>query len=172
MTTFDWPARPLRRDGLDALGAYTSMPAHPVTQCVVAAGTLAGAPAAQTEPAMCLSGTSMLDEQGRSRWRPGATVAHRPTAATGQPRLDIGPVVEAIARELGGAVAAERIEMLLHELLEREFSDVRITTFLPIFLRRAACDTLRRELQSQAGSRSTLSLVQRGMSLEPGATFH
>jgi hypothetical protein len=68
------------------------------------------------------------------------------------PRFDLGPIVEAIARELDGGVAAERIESLLHELLEREFSDVKIATFVPIFLRRAALETLRRELPPHPGT--------------------
>lgn len=69
-----------------------------------------------------------------------------------QPRFDLDPVVEAIVRELDGTVAAERIERLLHELLEREFSDARITTFVPILLRRVTCEALRRELRSQPGT--------------------
>lgn len=94
----------------------------------------------------------MLIEQGTSR-QLATTVAHRPTAQTGRTHIELGPVVEAIARELGGTVAAERIEDLLRELLEREFRDARITTFVPIFLHRTASERLRSELPSQPGRR-------------------
>lgn len=94
----------------------------------------------------------MAIEQGTRRHPPEATVAQRRVVVTGQPRIDLGPVVQAIARELGGAVPAERIEALLQELLEHEFCDVRVTTFVPIFLHRVACETLRRELPPQPGS--------------------
>lgn len=94
----------------------------------------------------------MLIEQHTSR-QLAVTVAHHPIAQTGRAHIVLGPVVEAIARELGGAVATERIEALLRELLEREFGDARITSFVPIFLHRAACERLRSELPSQPGSR-------------------
>lgn len=68
--------------------------------------------------------------------------------------VDLGPVVRAIAFELSGAVEPERIEALLRELLEQEFSDARVTAFLPIFLHRVACDSLKRELADGGRRRS------------------
>ena len=57
--------------------------------------------------------------------------------------VELGPIVQAVSRELAGQVPFERIEELLREMLEREFSEARVTTFLPVFLRRYACETLR-----------------------------
>jgi hypothetical protein len=67
-------------------------------------------------------------------------------SSAGPARVDLGPVVQAIAHELSGAVEPERIEALLRDLLEQEFSDARVTTFLPIFLHRVARDSLKRDL--------------------------
>ena len=96
----------------------------------------------------------MAIEPGTRRQPLEASVAQRRAAAIGQPRIDLGPVIQAIERELRGTVPAERIETLLQELLERDFCDVRVTTFVPIFLHRVACETLRRELTPQPGNRS------------------
>lgn len=68
------------------------------------------------------------------------------------PRMDLGPLVHAITREIGAAVPAGRIEALLQQLLEREFRDARVVTFVPIFLQRAACEALRCELLQRNGS--------------------
>lgn len=76
-----------------------------------------------------------------------------PETAAAPPRIDLGPVAQAVGRELGGVVPAERIEALLQQLLEQEFCDVRVTTFVPIFLQRSACETLRRQLPPRSGSR-------------------
>lgn len=70
-----------------------------------------------------------------------------------QPRaaftVELGPIAHAVGRELCGQVPLERIEQLLRDLLEQEFSQARVTTFLPIFLHRFACDTLRTEARGQ-----------------------
>jgi hypothetical protein len=66
--------------------------------------------------------------------------------------VDLGPVTEAVLRSFAGHVPRERIEALLCRLLEEEFSEARVTTFLPIFLQRVACETLRAE---HGGARRT-----------------
>jgi hypothetical protein len=70
----------------------------------------------------------------------------RPAAPCEPPRVDLAPLVHAITRELRAAVPAARIEALLRQLLEHEFRDARVVTFVPIFLQRAACEALRHEL--------------------------
>jgi hypothetical protein len=60
-------------------------------------------------------------------------------------RIDLAPVAEAVGRALRGEVSAERIDSVLHDLLDTEFGDVRITAFVPIFLQRSACERLRAE---------------------------
>lgn len=59
--------------------------------------------------------------------------------------IELGPVAQKVSHSLGGAVPLERIEFLIHELLEQEFGDARVTAFLPVFLHRYAIETLRRE---------------------------
>lgn len=71
---------------------------------------------------------------------------HAPSAAF---NVELGPIAHAVSRELCDQVPPERIEELLRELLEQEFSEARVTTFLPIFLHRFACDTLRAEAQAR-----------------------
>jgi hypothetical protein len=61
--------------------------------------------------------------------------------------VDLAMVAEAVDRSLGGEVPRERIEHVLHELLQDdEFQSARIYAYLPIFLQRAARDRLRAEL--------------------------
>lgn len=71
---------------------------------------------------------------------------HVPSAAF---NVELGPIAHAVSRELCDQVPPERIEQLLRDLLEQEFSEARVTTFLPIFLHRFACDTLRAEAQAR-----------------------
>lgn len=71
----------------------------------------------------------------------------------GPGRIDLGPVTKRVLRSLAGELPRERIERLLAELLEHGFSSARVTTFLPIFLRRVACETLRRELTATTAPR-------------------
>ncbi len=67
----------------------------------------------------------------------------RPPGAPPAMALELGPVVTKLSTSLGGAVPVERIEQVLRELLEQEFSDARVTAFLPVFLHRYALETLR-----------------------------
>jgi hypothetical protein len=60
-------------------------------------------------------------------------------------RIDLAPVAEAVERAMHGEVSAERIDTVLHDLLDSEFGDVRVTAYLPIFLQRSACERLRAE---------------------------
>lgn len=69
-------------------------------------------------------------------------------------RIDLGPIVQALERELGGEAPTERIEALLRDLLASEFKDARVTAFLPIFLDRMALEALQRERRSPPGSHS------------------
>lgn len=62
-------------------------------------------------------------------------------------QIALGPIAEKVSRTLCGQVTQERIEQVLHRLLEQEFGDARVTTYLPIFLQRAACETLQTEVQ-------------------------
>ncbi len=66
-----------------------------------------------------------------------------PTVAPPAMALELGPVVTKLSTSLGGAVPVERIEQVLRDLLEQEFSEARVTSFLPIFLHRYAIETLR-----------------------------
>lgn len=66
-----------------------------------------------------------------------------PAVAAPAMALELGPVVTKLSTSLGGAVPVERIEQVLRDLLEQEFSEARVTTFLPIFLHRYAIETLR-----------------------------
>ena len=59
--------------------------------------------------------------------------------------VDLGAVTDKVLRSFSGELPRDRVERLLADLLEQEFSDARVTTFLPIFLHRVACETLRRE---------------------------
>lgn len=68
-----------------------------------------------------------------------------PPAATERPGVDLGAVADKVVASLAGRVPRERVEQLLVELLEQEFSAARVTLFLPIFLHRLACETLRQE---------------------------
>jgi hypothetical protein len=74
-----------------------------------------------------------------------ASLAHDAVANPSAASVDLGVVADSVLRSFAGEVPRERVERLLTELLEKEFGTARITTFLPIFLHRLACDTLRRE---------------------------
>lgn len=63
--------------------------------------------------------------------------------------VDLGVITDSVLRSFAGEVPREHVERLLTELLEQEFSTARITTFLPIFLHRVACDSLRREARDR-----------------------
>lgn len=56
--------------------------------------------------------------------------------------VELGPIVTKLGASLGGSVPAPRIEALITQLLEQEFSDARVTAFLPIFLYRYALEAL------------------------------
>lgn len=56
--------------------------------------------------------------------------------------IDLEPIRQALLREAQGRVAPERIDALLQDLLAREFSDARVSTYVPIFLQRAAREAL------------------------------
>jgi hypothetical protein len=58
--------------------------------------------------------------------------------------IDLAAVSDAVDRSLHGSVPRERIDAVLHELLEHHLQDARVFSFLPIFLHREACDTLRK----------------------------
>ncbi|MDO9095865.1 MAG: hypothetical protein Q7U99_24885 [Rubrivivax sp.] len=59
------------------------------------------------------------------------------------PNLDLEPIRQALLREAQGRANMQQIDRVLQDLLEREFGDVRVPTFVPIFLLRAARDSLR-----------------------------
>ncbi|KNZ32340.1 MAG: hypothetical protein AD742_11115 [Methylibium sp. NZG] len=63
--------------------------------------------------------------------------------------IDLGMVADGVLRSFAGEVPRERVERVLTDLLEQEFSGARVTTFLPIFLHRVACETLRREVRER-----------------------
>lgn len=64
--------------------------------------------------------------------------------------IQLAPVADAVERTLAGAVDRARIEHVLHELLAQQFRGAHVTAYLPIFLHRAACDALRRQLAREA----------------------
>ena len=74
---------------------------------------------------------------------------HDARPAQGPASVDLGVVTDSVMRSFSDVVSRERVECLLSELLEQEFSTARVTAFLPIFLHRVACETLRRELDAQ-----------------------
>lgn len=59
--------------------------------------------------------------------------------------VELGPLVIRLSTSLGCEVPVGRIEQVLRDLLEQEFSEARVTAFLPVFLHRYAIETLRRE---------------------------
>jgi hypothetical protein len=63
----------------------------------------------------------------------------------GPATVDLGVIADKVLRSFNGELPRDRVERLLSELLEQEFSEARVTTFLPIFLHRVACETLRGE---------------------------
>lgn len=73
---------------------------------------------------------------------------HDAMAAPGAACVDLGVVTDSVMRSFSGVIPRERVERLLSDLLEQEFSTARVTAFMPIFLHRVACETLRREAQS------------------------
>jgi hypothetical protein len=64
--------------------------------------------------------------------------------------IDLGVIADNVLRSLATDVPRSRVDRLLTELLEQEFSTARVTTFLPVFLHRLACETLRREDRHEA----------------------
>lgn len=68
--------------------------------------------------------------------------------AVGGSPVELGPIVRKVSQSLGTSVPDERIEALIVELLEEEFSDARVTAFLPVFLHRYALEALRREQEA------------------------
>lgn len=76
-----------------------------------------------------------------------------PAAAPARPGVDLGAVADKVVASLAGRVPRERVEQLLVELLEQEFSAARVTLFLPIFLHRLACETLRQGRDAGAATR-------------------
>jgi hypothetical protein len=81
-----------------------------------------------------------IDRGALSRVERGRT-GTPPFAA--QPRIELGPIVEAVEHSTGHAVDRDEIDRLLRELLAERFSDARVLAYLPIFLHRAACEILR-----------------------------
>lgn len=65
--------------------------------------------------------------------------------------VELGAIAQAVDREMNGLVPAEKIDQLLRKLLEQDFCDARVTTFLPIFLHRFACDALRAQALKHSG---------------------
>lgn len=86
-------------------------------------------------PVQTEAGAASLDAS------PTRRVAAHADAAT----VDLGVVADSVLHSFAGQLPRERVERLLTDLLEQEFSGARVTTFLPIFLHRLACETLRRE---------------------------
>ena len=69
-----------------------------------------------------------------------------------QAPIDLGVIADKVLRSLSTDVPRERVDSLLADLLEQEFSSARVTTFLPVFLHRVACETLRRETRHDAAA--------------------
>lgn len=63
--------------------------------------------------------------------------------------VELGVIADKVVASLAGEVPRERVQELLLDLLDQEFSSARVTLFLPIFLHRVACETLRREAWPQ-----------------------
>lgn len=70
-----------------------------------------------------------------------------PEAAAGraaaQPDIDLAAVAERVLRSLGPGLDRDEVDALLTEQLGQLLPDARVTQYLPIFLHRRACDTLR-----------------------------
>lgn len=76
--------------------------------------------------------------------RPLAGPAAAPAEEAGPDReLDLEPIRQALLRDTRGSVTLARIDDVLRRLLAQDFHDVRLPTYLPIFLLRAARQTLR-----------------------------
>ncbi|CAA9271895.1 MAG: Arsenate reductase thioredoxin-coupled [uncultured Acidimicrobiales bacterium] len=69
------------------------------------------------------------------------------TALDAVTRSRLAPEIEALAKQFEGTFGIETIERYLAESLDH-FDDVRVQTFLPIFVRRFACDRLQALAQS------------------------
>ncbi len=66
-----------------------------------------------------------------------------PSAPAGM-AIDLGPIAASVERTLRGDVASAEIEQVLRALLHTpELASARVTTFVPIFLHRSACERLR-----------------------------
>ena len=63
------------------------------------------------------------------------------TALDAVTRSRLAPEIEALAKQFEGTFGIETIERYLAESLDH-FDDVKVQTFLPIFVRRFACDRL------------------------------
>lgn len=63
------------------------------------------------------------------------------------PDLDLEPIRQALLRESLGRLSLERIDAVLRELLARQFGDARVAAYVPIFLYRAARESLWGELR-------------------------
>ncbi|WP_425260833.1 hypothetical protein ACPOLB_08215 [Rubrivivax sp. RP6-9] len=75
----------------------------------------------------------------------------RPGAGGTTPAVELSPITDKVLHSLQGNVPRARIEALLTELLAQEFSDARVTAFLPVFLHKLACETLRSESRGADG---------------------
>jgi hypothetical protein len=63
-------------------------------------------------------------------------------------RIDLAPVADAVYRGLAGEVPRSRIDAVLENLLAHEFSDARVTAYVPIFLQRLARERLLAEMNA------------------------
>lgn len=79
-------------------------------------------------------------------------MSHEPGRADAAAPVDLGAVADAVLRSLSTDVPRERVDQLLADLLDQEFSSARVTQFLPIFLHRLACETLKGEVGPGRGS--------------------
>jgi hypothetical protein len=66
-------------------------------------------------------------------------------SADDHPDLDVGAMVEQIWNDLQGRVSRSAIRQALLKILS-QYEDARIRTYIPIFARREALETLRIEL--------------------------
>jgi hypothetical protein len=69
--------------------------------------------------------------------------SRRDPQAVGQDSLDLEPVIEAVGRTLKGSVADQQIRDCVQRLMSERYADARVPNFVPVFLHRAACESLR-----------------------------
>lgn len=91
------------------------------------------------------------DVASRTSKLPEADLPATGEALAHAPPVDLAPIVQAVGRELRGQVPPQRIEHRLKLLLAHEFGQARVTTFLPIFLCRHACESFRAEAAREQG---------------------